>query len=273
MPIIVNLSALHKYSIAKTLDAFTEVCNRYSTGCMGCCCPSFFQSWTNSAWVAYQYNTKYKELIEPYRLGQIESQQFLQNLEAIFDFINKNNLGEDDDLLGVDDNTTSNLLTKAWNASIVPDATMDARFSSLVTNQTEPLYLVSNSNELNVLAIIELLRANNPTIKFYKEIDLSVTYDPNPVEIAPNIFICLSYRYQLFKTNEQNQSVKANPHSTMSLLQYLVAHNLSYPPEQITLISQYEGDLEQAKNIGIPEDNIYHADNYFSANLKEGLII
>ncbi|CDZ77571.1 hypothetical protein BN59_01855 [Legionella massiliensis] len=276
MPYIVNLSAIHTlHPISTNLDAFTEICNRYSTGCWSGCCPSFFQSWTNYGWVAYQYNMKYQELIEPYRLGQITTDQFLANLAAIFDFLEESDLDQealtdDESWVYYSNNPVYRILERAWSAGIDLDDSSRYRLPHL-TSLREPVFLVSNTNELDALRILALLKAQNPEIKFNKNIDLSIADDKNPIKIAPNIYLCLSYRFQYFKTTEQNESV-TRP-STMSLLRYLVEFVLEAHESEIEVISQYEGDLREAEKIGIPKANLHSADDYFSDNLAPSEII
>lgn len=269
MTLIVNLSTVHSlYPISTSVRAFAQLCNNYSTGCLTCC-PSFFQSGTNFAWVMYQYQTKYKALIEPYKLGKITSRQFLANLLTIFDF-----LDDDDFVCSVSDSVkiadcsyreeaNLALLENAWNAIIGLEDDRVARFATLAERaEEEPVYLISNTNELNVNKIIQLLQSKNPGIHF-NQIDCSVVDDKQPIEIAPNIFLCLSYRYQLFKTDSQTR-VATNSHSTMSLLRYLVEEQLpASDRESIHVISQYPADLEEAIKLGIAPANTHQDSNYF----------
>ena len=160
------------------------------------------------------------------------------------------------------------MLEEAWNEIIDLDDTRLSRFPSL-TAQSEPIYLISNTNELNVLKILQLLKVNNPSVEFYSPIDLSVKEDKKPIEIAPNIFLCLSYRYQLFKTMKDNHNI--NPHSTMSLLNHLVNEQLLRTSDisAIHVVSQYPDDLREARRIGIEERHTYNADEFFSENNLE----
>ena len=114
-----------------------------------------------------------------------------------------------------------------------------------------------------MLKILRLLRERNPGIAFITPLDLSVRESKDPIEIAPNIFLCLSYRYQLFKTVIDNHA--ANPHSTMSLLDHLVKKQLSgVAASDIRVVSQFSGDLAEATKLGIPADNVFHADKFFN---------
>jgi hypothetical protein len=222
----------------------------------------------------YQYSMNDKQLIQPYKLGAINTQQFLQNLLQIFPFL-RDVVAEQEAMVGLNGGESYSrefalsLLEHAWNEIIDLDETRVSRFPRLVAqSQAESIYLISNTNELNVLKILRLLRKQNPHIAFNAPLDLSVRESKEPIEIAPNIFLCLSYRYQLFKTVTENRS--ANPHSTMSLLNHLVKEQLSgVASSDIRVVSQFSGDLAEANKLGIPADNAFHADKFFNENVLE----
>ena len=212
-----------------------------------------------------------KKLIQPYKLGAISTAQFLQNLLQIFPFLRDVRADEEalDGLNGGESYSHDfalSLLENAWNEIIDLDATRISRFRKLFAQaEIEPIYLISNTNELNVLKILRLLKQQNPLIPFYTSLDLSVRDSKEPIEIAPNIFLCLSYRYQLFKTLPDNHS--ANPHSTTSLLNYLVKEQLSgVDTADISVVSQYPGDLAEATKLGIIADKAIHSDYYFNSS-------
>lgn len=269
MPLIVNLSSIHTlHPTSKSINAFVHLCNKYSSGCFGSC-PTLFKSWSNYAWVMYQYSMNDKQLIQPYKLGAINTEQFLQNLLKIFPFLREVR-AEQEAIVGLNGSESYShefalsLLENAWNEMIDLDETRVSRFPRLVDqSQEEPIYLISNTNELNVLKILRLLKKQNPGIRFNLPIDLSVRDSKEPIEIAPNIFLCLSYRYQLFKTVPDNR--KTNPHSTMSLLNHLVKEQLSdAATSDIRVVSQFSGDLIEATKLGIPANHVVHADNFFN---------
>ncbi|NDH08605.1 MAG: hypothetical protein EBY16_03115 [Gammaproteobacteria bacterium] len=222
----------------------------------------------------YHYNMQDKQLIEPYKLGAINTQQFLQNLLQIFPFL-RDVVAEQEAIVGLNGGESYShefalsLLENAWNEIIDLDETRVSRFPALVAqSQAEPVYLISNTNELNVLKILRLLKEQNPNITFNTTIDLSVKENKEPIEISHNIFLCLSYRYQLFKTVTENPS--ANPHSTMSLINYLIKEQLSgVETSDIGVVSQFSGDLAEAKKLGIPADNTFHTDEYFNDTVLE----
>ena len=130
-------------------------------------CPSFFQSGTNFSWVTYQYVHNNATLIQPYRLGKIPTEEFLQSILNIFDFLKDATL-DDEDLQRLAGRKFSSqepvlqLLEEAFNEVIYMDENRALRFSHLVAKaEQEPVYLISNTNELDVLKIIELLKKHN----------------------------------------------------------------------------------------------------------------
>lgn len=274
MSLIVNLSSIHTlYSSSESIDAFVQLCNKYSTGCFSSC-PTLFKSWSNYAYVMYQYSLNNKQLIQPYKLGAINTEAFLQNLLQIFPFL-RDISPEHEVMVGLNGGESYSqelalsLLENAWNAIIGLSETHASRFPALVAQaQEESVYLISNTNELNVLQILRLLKKHNPDIVFNTPIDVGVQESKDPIEIAPNIFLCLSYRYQLFKTVTENSS--ANPYSTMSLLNHLVKVQLSgVAASDIRVVSQFSDDLAEAAKIGIPADNVFYADAFFHNTVLE----
>jgi len=274
MALIVNLSTIHTlHPISKSVDAFVTLRNKYSRGCFSSC-PTLFKSWSNYAWVMYQYSINDKQLIQPYKLGVINTETFLQNLLQLFPFL-RDIATEDETMIELNEGDSYShdfalsLLEHAWNKSIDLDETRQSRFPTLVEqSQAEPIYLISNTNELNVLKILRLLKKQNPTLEWNIPLDLSVRESKVPIEIAPQIFLCLSYRYQLFKTVTANRN--ANPHSTMSLLNHLVNRPLSnVARKDIRVVSQFTGDLAEATKLGIPAKQVFHADAFFDDTILE----
>lgn len=291
MPLIVNLSALHNlYPTSTCIQSFEKICDRYSTGYFSQC-SSLFQSWTNYAWLMYQMTRHNSKLIQPYRLGQLSSEEFLEKLEQIFYFLKDSSpkKGEMENLNSkplYSETFAKMLLENAWNSQIEWDRSKENYLSMLIEDTAkntsnrdntmpsseqepmrDPIYLVANTNELHVIQILHILRKNNPSIPFYRNIDVSPKDDKAPIEIAPGIFLCLSYRYHMFKTLEENLAI--DPSAKTSLLSYLVSKQLSeVPTSGIRFISQHQPDLVEALRIGIDPDTIYPADNYFTAQTE-----
>tara|TARA_Y100001968_G_C19413398_1_gene747618 strand:- start:260 stop:1015 length:756 start_codon:yes stop_codon:yes gene_type:complete len=246
MTLIVNLSTTHCYSVEQTIHAFVQLCKQYHHGCLKCM-PGFFEDAYNYLWVMRQYQLHYKTLIEPYKLGRIDSDKFLDNLATIFPFM--------DDLPR---DTKHKLLTKAWNASISIPADYIPRLTYLVEQaQFETVYLISNTNELNMQAINACwAKIANPELKFKTHPNLEIKHNQQPVEILPNVFLCLSYRYGLFK---------AELSSTVGLLETLV----DTIDDSVTVVSQFEPDIQKAQQLQV--EHIYTAQAFFEANLLSEL--
>lgn len=236
MTLIVNLSTTHDYSIKEIIAAFAQICKEYSRGCFECI-PGLFHL-TNYGWVTLKYQINYKSLIEPYRLGKLSTEEFLDNLTEILYF-----------LCDMDKEERNSILAEAWNASIKLSEKTQDRLSLLVEEaKTQPVYLISNTNELNVNAILDLFKQNNPDLKF-KEVDTSIKDSKEPIEILPNIYLCLSYRYGAFK----EETV-----TTMSLLEHL-STQCSKP---ITLVSQFPGDRKKGEQLGL---EVWDAEEFYNS--------
>lgn len=287
MPLIVNLSSIHELHPTSTcVQAFKDICDQYSKK-GSYCCSSFFQSWTNSAWLMYQLAMNDSKLIQPYRLGKLTTEQFLERLLQIFSFL-KNvtpKKGEMERLQSKQLYATTfpmMLLEEAWNSQVGWDAAKEGYLPALIREaerrdekeekasesqpkpKMDPIYFIANTNELHVLQILNMLRKEYPDLNFYRDVDVRIKEDKTPIEIAPGIFLCLSYRYQLFKTQDQTQTM--NPSSTMSLLNYLVTKQLKdVPVSELRVISQHQADLVEALRVGIDADHMYQASDYFAA--------
>ena len=226
MSLIINLSSLHKYSISETVYQFVKMSNEYSQGYLSCA-PFFVQNTFNYAWVMLKYNEHYKVFIEPYKLGRLSTDTFLDNLAAVFNFLSE-----------LPREKRHDILASAWNSSISLDDEMIKRLSIIIeASKTQSVFLVSNTNELNMAAILKLfLHAFKE--KCMESLDISIKDSQEPVEIMPNIFLCLSYRYCAFKDGY---------HSTASLID-LVSQSLK---DNVTVVSQFQPDLDKAKELGL----------------------
>lgn len=241
MTFIVNLSTTHDYSINETIGAFVQICNQHSNGCLQSM-PGFFQNCTNYAWVMAKFHTNYASLIEPYRLGKITTEQFLDNLSQIFYFMNDMNKSE-----------RNELLASAWSSSIKLSANTQDRLGMLLEKSVDkPIYLISNTNELDVRAIMGLFQKNHPDLEWNKEANISLTHSKEPIKILPNVYLCLSYRYGAFK--EQTAT-------TVSLLEYISEQC----PGSKTLVSQHPGDLKKGKLLEL--DNVLNVEEFYNTNM------
>lgn len=249
MTLIVNLSTIHDYSITETASAFAKLCNKFSGGCLQCM-PGLFQHGTNYAWVMAQYQLNYKSHIEPYRLGNISTDEFLQNLAEIFYFMDEEND------MGIHERNRR--LAKAWNASIKMSPRTDYRLCQLAERaQSEPVYLISNTNELNMQVILDLFIRENPDLVF-NNVDINIRKNREPLEILPNVFLCLSYQFKTFKSEAV---------TTGTILEELVTRNSG---QHITVVSQFEGDRNKSRQLKImdvqTDEEFYHS---ASATMKK----
>lgn len=236
MSFIVNLSILHEYSIDETIQEFIKICENYNKKVL-----ELSKKISDpKTFIMQQFGLKYKELIEPYKLGQINTEDFLHNLASIFPFMQE-----------MDIEKRNKLLVNAWNKSIKLSATTQPRLSYLLENAgSEVIHIVSNTNELNVVAILDSLEEANPHLSFL-DCDVTIEQSDIPVEILPNVFLCLSYRFNSFK----NEAI-----SGTTLLEKVA----SKCDDDIKFISPVTADCEQASKLGIT--NILQPNEFFVTN-------
>ena len=246
MTFFVNLSTTHDYSINETVGAFVQLCNEYSNGCLQCM-PGFFQNLNNYGWVMAQFKANYASLIEPYKLGKISTERFLDNLSHIFYFMKD-----------MDKSERNKLLAKAWSSSIKLSAATEERLGMLLEKAgDEPVYLVSNTNELDVHAILDLLQKKYPDLEWNKAADICITHSQEPIKILPNVYLCLSYRYGAFK--EQTAP-------TVSLLDHLSKQCSGSK----TLVSQFQGDLKKGQILGF--ENVFNAEEFYNSSMSISML-
>lgn len=282
MTFFVNFSSTHQVKVSKAIAAFSKLCDEYFKSRCWSMCPGIFDKPTNTMWVGWQYYRHLKTLIVPYKLGQLTTDEFLNRLQTIFYFLKDEKLvfkkstinaicQNRNDLLSLQNvdplsplnnkNIAFALLEEAWNAIIDFEDSDISKFEYL-RDQSEPVYFFSNSNELNVHRILNLLKKHVKTVKWEDEIDISNKNDETPVKIADNMYLCLSYRFRSFKTDKDNSE---NNFSTPSLLKKLVG-NLGEDLSKIHVVSQYNKDLEEAINLGIT--NTHTARDYYPSPIQ-----
>lgn len=235
--LIVNLSSIFKLKpvIPDGLSPFVKLCNDYSESKYLCGKTLFGIS--NNLWVLKQYYANQK-LFDDYKLGKIKNEQFLDALLNIFSFLKNNKKVAD----------PKKLLATAWNEIIVWNETATSHLQQLLdcANRGEKVYLISNTNPLNIEKILTLFKENSPGVKWNTE-SLQTTAPNTPVEIAPNMYLCLSYQYGLFKEG------------TPGLLKTVVQQTEAQ--EKVTVVSQYPKDLEVARNLHL---NVQEANEFYT---------
>lgn len=279
MPKIINLSAIHTLQpIHHGVSAFARLCDKYSKSIFSCC-PSFFNHSTNYAWVMYQYYQSLNTLINPYKLGRLTTKDFFTGLLKMFPFMENSNLGIcEEDIQRLNSNKASlyslrntvnpsmldyakALLEEAWN-SIITFTDEDVAKVQKLFEEGNDIYLMSNTNELNVFKILQWLQTNFPN-----EVDLNLNF-PNitqqeellVLQIGSGKNLVVSYLYHTCKTAEDNSRARV-PNTTPTLLQAIVSYVFKGSLDDLTVISQYPKDLEAAAKLNIPK--IYLAGEYF----------
>lgn len=279
MTVVVNLSAIHTLKpISAAMGKFALLCDRYSASC----CPGIFKHGTNKAWVGFKYYRNLR-MINAYKLGQLTTEQFLNNLLDIFSFLKNDRLelrnddvdrlrNKQDQLWSLKNKQSPTkrdyvlaLLEEAWNEIIQYPDEDKQKFSKLVelAKKGEKIYFISNTNELNVYKILYFLRAHFPGVQFDPNIDISINGPENqPIQLAQNIYLCPSYRYKTYKTDLDNKGVPVT--NTPTLLKALVTKEFKeHDLNEITVVSQFPKDLEEAVNIGVSSKNTHAAKDYY----------
>jgi len=291
---IVNLSSLITLEqISEGVKAFAKLHRQYSTA-SGLESSSIFtdpKSMEASAkYVTNIYLKNLDSLINPYKLGKISTNQFLEGMLNIFDFLADNSISfsEDDrkrinlnkaNFLSVmninelsDKHIALALIEEAWN-KIVDFSDKDvAKFNYLLSQSAEDkIYLISNTNELNVHKILCALRKSFSQIE-WNEVDLTVNTESQDeffLEVSPNIFLCLSYKAHVFKTANENKEQQV---TTPSLIKCLITE-LHAEPSDIEVVSQYDKDLHEARQLNIPDSNLHDAKDYYPNSAPEPIVI
>ncbi len=246
MTLIVNLSSIFKLKpiIPDMLRPFVALCNQYSTQSLWCCGKTLF-GMTNHAWVAMQYY-RHKKTFDDYKLGKMTTDQFLDALLNVFSFLKNNKKVEVKD--------PRQLLADAWNEIIVWDKESTTHLKQLVerANKGEPLYLVSNTNPLNIEKVLTLFKDHCPEEKWDIN-SLSTASVRTPIKIAHNVHLCLSYNYGLYKEG------------TPGLIETIVKDlNL----KNVTVVSQFPGDLKTAERLHL---TARHAHDFYENEAKAEL--
>lgn len=293
MKYIINLSSVHEDSLAERITAFAQLCNDYSKSLLSKYCLPFFSNHVNKAWVILKSET-YKPLINDYKIGKITTEQFLDKMVDVFYFLKRKSgtFFNDSDkerlfehrvhmlsLKKIHHRTDFTgeiiaraLIEEAWTfATHLPD---NDRFGYLL-EQLQPndcICFISNSNELDITNITRLLREKHPEIAWYKSVDLAPRpnepTDSQPIKLSENISLAVSYRFNTFKTD--NDNANASISGTPSLLSALVTSLFSAEKrDNITVISQYGKDLEQAISLGIPQENCRVANDFYQKLEKQ----
>lgn len=128
---IVNLSTINQLkSISEVLDQFADLHYQYAQSWL-------HYKWYSKVWVSLKYLSMTSS-INDYKLGKIDTKTFIQQLQAIFNFLPPA--------------ISADLLTNAWNSLIQWDAQSTQRLNYLIEKH-QAICLISNTNELNIKEI------------------------------------------------------------------------------------------------------------------------
>ena len=253
MTLFVNLSTLHDYSLFETIGAFATLTQKECPGCLQTA-PGFFQYPSAYAWIIAELTFKHDLLINPYKLGEISTDEFYDNLAEIFYFMKD-----------MDEKNHRNALFKeAWISSIKIGASKEGRLDYLVERaEDEAVFIVSNTNELDVKAAMALFKA------YYVGLDFNATIERNlnagsvdgPIEILPNVFLCLSYQMKIFKEA---------PSGTPGLIEKVLLDCASLvDKDNLSMVSNHEPDLKLAEGLGFTA--CMRADDFYAENILTAL--
>ncbi|WP_342220768.1 hypothetical protein [Rickettsiella endosymbiont of Miltochrista miniata] len=222
---IVNLSTINKLKpLSEVLDEFADLHYQYAQSWL-------HYKWYSKLWVSSKYLTM-THAINDYKLGKIDTDTFIKKLQEIFYFIPT-------------DKNPKKLLENAWNSLISWDEQSTQRLNYLIT-KNQPIYLISNTNELNIEKIKhDIDSATKKTWDWQEQ-----TLGKCKFQISENFRLMTSYENSVFKT----EGLTAN------LVEQLLIEGKIH--ENIMLVSQYQPDLAKAKALGIKSKP---ADQFFPA--------
>lgn len=320
MKLIVNLSSFHTlHPISKSVNAFKELCDRYSPSWkitefakvidkLACCNifsifgatakltePALNWGWVIGKNISDQYFGE--AIINSYKLGKINSKQFLQKLLDIFYFMKNEKIkyiqadidriwNQRDYLISLKsvdskekltpEQIASALLEGAWNAMVDYTNQDEDKLKKLLStckSSEDEIYIISNTNELQVSKLLYLMHQHHREISWEKTIDVSCIKEDKSdkcVKIAPNMYLYLSYRVGAYKTATDNKEAKIT--TTPALLKSLI-DQLKCKSSEILVVSQFSKDLEEARNIGVPVENTFNASNFYPSTARTRLKI
>lgn len=235
---IVSLySLLRLNSLNKLLNEFADLHYRYSDNI-------FKFKWLSKLWVKRKFLNN-RQLIDNFKLGKIDSHEFIAQLLIIFSFLKDNPSIPN----------PAQLLKNVWNDFIDWDEAGTEKLSRLI-NFKKPVYFISNTNELYTKKIMGFFQENLPAIHWHSLPELAnpieethietttttTTTTRLPLEIAPNLYLYLSYHCGAFKTDK--------PGLIDQLTHYLTSQQANL--NEMLLVSEYPDDLKTATKLGIP---------------------
>jgi len=232
-------------------------------------------------WVISQINWP---LISQYKTGKVTTDNFLGKLLKSFPFLEETEFSVDvkerlfnkqEKLLSLRDvskpeeltstSIAKALLEEAWLARMQFDQITDDNVNHFFDREkNNKVYIISNSNEMDVRETIQYLRAMYPSIAWCDPNELSKLLRVSeeaweqgiPVTRDGSLKLYLSYTHHAFKTGCADE----NPMRTDALLQLLIEKE-KLDVNQVTLISQWSKDRAMGNQLNIK--NILEANAYF----------
>ena len=237
------------------------------------CCSMFGMPTYSYAWILSQIDWN---LISQYKIGKIKTKEFLNKLLNVFPFLrdakfseetkenlfkNKENLISICDLSSLEELTNEHialaLLEQAWLARMQFSLETKIKAQYFFNKNTdEPVYIISNSNEMDCIETIKYLRITYPFLPWLSDEELkSAIQVPNqelntgiPLTKDNRLKLYTSYTHQAFKTGREDE-----PNMTTDNLLKKLVEQEKIDLNQTRLISQWPGDREMAKTLKIKE--------------------
>ncbi len=267
-----------------SIAAFANLYASYvppSTMPLSSCFGTFSAPIYSVGWVISQINWP---LISQYKTGKMTTDHFLGELLKSFPFLAETDFSLDvkerlfnkqEKLLTLHDvskleELTSALIAKAlleeaWLARMQFDQATDSNLNYFFDREKDNnVYIISNSNEMDVRETMQYLRIMYPSIAWCNPNELSKLIQiPEeaweqgiPVTTDGSIKLYLSYTHHAFKTGCADES----PMKTDALLELLI-NKEKLDVHQVTLISQWSKDRDMGKKLNIR--NILDVKTYF----------
>ena len=272
---IVNLSCvIQPQSIDTVLHNFASLLDERDQK-NRVCCPILLGHQINYFYVKYLLWKHTETLINPYKLGGITTEEFIEGLFHLFNPINEDNEAAHLNVISRES------LTNIWNSMIVWDESAAARLDKLLDNRIEGdmVVFISNTNELHALKNIELFTTHyspspnvtlinaspSPSFPFFKSAE-KMDERLLPIHTMQGVYLAASYKFGTFKAVEDKKQQNI---STPTLIRYLIELlPTSLSPRNIIIVSNYPKDLAEAmRHNKILANNCYSSDGYFKEHL------
>jgi hypothetical protein len=235
MIVIVNLSDFFENKMSESIAAFAKLRSTYLK--RNCC--GFFPSGIHKLWVMLQLHLNEKKLIDPYKKGEIDTNDFLEEMSQIFYFVPESNSDE---------------IAVAWNKMIALSVRGTKNIQTLLNDEyIEKIILISNTNPLHVDKTLSELQEKLPSVSWSKNVQ---SHD-DCLQIANKVYLCVSYHVKAFKEETLVTNLLKNKN-----------------PRDVKFISKFTRDRELALKNGIPEENVLsEAESLYETNSTSKLKI